>query len=89
MAGSLNHEMRIAELEEKARRAELDVEAIWAHAVQLTRIVLVSREAVRRASGGEADRDLRQTQRMVIALARKADLFGDDELADLFNEASG
>ena len=92
-----NHESRLSSVEDRMEDADNTLAALWAFGIKVYEICeatqKVTRELVCRLDGVTADglseeavRDLRQTQRVVVALAKKADLFNDEELAELFNE---
>ena len=93
-------EDRIAELEEWVVKKDHTVEAIWACINQLTKLTMTMRgavgellemqvEAEESKVGGEtqAEIDIRQMKRVLVALSKKAGLFDDDDLAWMFEEA--
>ena len=92
-----NHEARLSGVEDRLEDVDNTLAALWAFGIKVYEICeatqKVTRELACRLDGiptaglsEEAIRDLRQTQRVVVALAKKADLFNDSELAELFNE---
>ena len=95
--GVPDHESRISGFEDRLEDVDNTIAALWAFGIRVYEICettqAVTRELACRLDSVPADglseeaiRDLRQTQRVVVALARKADLFNDEELVELFNE---
>ena len=93
-------EDRIAELEEWVVKKDYTFDAIWACINQLTKLTMTMRGAVgelleiqvegeESKVGGEtqAEVDIRQMKRLLVVLSKKADLFGDDDFAWVFEEA--
>ena len=93
----LDMDGRMSEAEERLDEADVKFDAVWACINQLTRVALTTRNGLGdmaalidvssepcRCSGGQLNRDVQQMQRVWVAVAKKTELFSDDEFVSIF-----
>lgn len=90
-------EDRVAVLEDRTVDGSHTVDALWACVSRLSLLAVAARESIGELTEAEKERaaslvggdtqaevDVRHAQRLLVAVARKTDLFGDDDFARLF-----